>query len=161
MTKFQGVGRNIPKKSLEVKKYMNWKETQEIRKKIMTTQRFRKHAELRKYAKLCKEEGIVSDRVRMSDGQENLTDKEGNHTSSDTISKQKKKKNPFESAQKEAKIKQAEKEKLQDEKKSRDLEIEKAKQARNKKRQRHLERSQRGQPNLNNQIKDILSKLQS
>lgn len=173
---------------------MNWKKTQEVRQKIIRGKIHKKHADLRKYAKLCKREGIVSDRVRLeqnpiknktetSEGAysnsnfDNIENDEGSIKSNEpteTASRYTKsknnlrrsestesKKNPFAHAMEIAKKRQEEKEILMQEKQKKNLEIQNAKKNREIKRKEFLQRTKRGQPILHNQIKNMLSKLQS
>lgn len=139
----------------DLRKFHGKKHAEELKKKEQETKRFKKAAMLRKYAKLCKAEGIKSDRVRM-----------GDKDKSDEPSERPPKKSkldqhrPFKRAEVQAaRTEQAEKEKEE-------LVQERLKQkedAIRKREQKHRALSQttkKGQPRLGNHMKALLEKLQ-
>ena len=143
---------------LETNKYTSWKKSQDIKKKEFETKRYKKAATLRKYAKLCAREGIVSDRVNMSAkktvGSSSDISEEPRHDN------KKPKKNPFADAMRIAEERKLAKEQQLLEKKQREAEIEDAAKKREEKRKMHMKRTKKGQPLLGNQIQNMLTKLQ-
>jgi len=140
----------------EVKKFINRKFTQQKRKELHTIERNKKSATLRKYAKLCVKEGIVSNRVKTE------------NTKTDDVSvaniKSNGKKpiaNPFETAIKIANARKEEAKRQQEERLMRQREVAAAKKQRDSKRKLHMKRTKSGQPLLGEKIKGMLSKLQS
>lgn len=137
----------------EMKKFQGKKRFDELRKKEQETKRYKKAAALRKYAKLCKAEGIQSDRVHIGkkeEGGERETKKP----------EQRPAYKPFQRAEKEAaRLQQIEHEKeqlrLQAQK-----EKEEALKRREEKRKALSKKTKRGQPVLGNHVKSILEKLQ-
>ena len=122
--------------------------------------RNKKSAALRKYAKLCIKEGIVSDRVNLDSGNrehESKSDREFKKKDN----KRKSGPAPFDAALKVAAERKAEKERLIKEKLDKEMEIKRAAKIRKSKQNDHLKRTKSGQPILNNQIKNILGKLQA
>lgn len=139
----------------DIKKFQAQKWANDIKKKEMETKRFKKAATLRKYAKLCKAEGIQSDRVRMGDR------KEKSEGDADAPSKSKDTYRPFKRAEQEAvRLEQAKQEKdmLAQQ---RLKEKEEAIRRREEKRRTLSKTTKKGQPLLGNHIKSILSKLQN
>lgn len=137
----------------DLRKFHGKKHADELRKKEQETKRFKKAAMLRKYAKLCKAEGIQSDRVRIGDKSEAPAGSPPKKTKPDQH-------RPFKRAEVQAaRMEQAEKEKQ-------DLIQEKLKQkedAIRKREQKHRALSQttkKGQPRLGNHMKVLLEKLQ-
>jgi rRNA processing len=152
-------------KKLEVRKYVNWKNTQQARQKIIQGKIHKKHASLRKYAKLCEREGIVSDRVNISNNKVNTDMKQDSNdvtrpTKTEPLPKISKA-NPFAHAMEVAKKKEAEKHEHLKMKETKALEIQAAAKKRQAKQKEFMQRTKRGQPVLHNQIKNILTKLQA
>ena len=136
------------------------------RKQIEEQKRNQKSKSLREYAKLCKREGIVSDRVNLgsSSSTENGSSHESTHKNSTTISKDqhsKKKMNPFHLAEMERQRVVTEKEQSQRSKEETQQEIIEKKKIREQKRQQSMKRTRKGQPIMANAIKSILGKLTS
>lgn len=119
-------------------------------------ERFKKHKALSKYARLCKSEGVVSDRVRIGP-----KDSNNDHTDKDV--KKDKNQKPMTTYDKAMKVaQQKEKDKIQIEilKKNKEEEIKQAQKIRKEKVKLHMKRTRKGQPILHNQIHAILNKLQ-
>lgn len=140
----------------DLKKFQAQKWANDIKKKEQETKRFKKAATLRKYAKLCKAEGIQSDRVRIGDRKEK--------SDTDSAEHQKRPKDsyrPFKKAEKEAvRLEQAKQEKdMQAQQRLKDKED--AIKKREEKRKVLSKTTKKGQPILGNHIKSILSKLQN
>jgi hypothetical protein len=141
----------------EVKKFINRKFTQQRRKELHTIERNKKSATLRKYAKLCVKEGIVSNRVKTDNtkttGDDSITDIKSNGKKPIV--------NPFETAIKIANTRKEEAKRQQEERLLRQREVAAAKKQRDSKRKLHMKRTKSGQPLLGEKIKGMLSKLQS
>lgn len=126
-----------------------------MKKKEQETKRFKKAAMLRKYAKLCKAEGIQSDRVRL----------EKRDASEEAAPRQKKGKQdsqyrPFKRAEAEAvRAEQAEKEK-EEQIRERQKQKEEAIRKREEKHRALSKTTKKGQPKLGNHMKALLEKLQ-
>lgn len=118
-------------------------------------ERFKKHKALSKYAKLCKAEGIVSDRVHIGPKDSNNDTKE---TTKETINKNK---TSYNKALQMAELKEKEKQQIITDKKTKEDAIKQAEKARKEKTKLHMKRTKRGQPILHNQVHAILQKLQS
>jgi hypothetical protein len=121
-------------------------------------ERFKKHKALRKYEKLCKAEGIVSNRIRIHGN--TTADETTSDDRTENIPKFKKKKiNLIEEAEKVAE----EKKKLKEEKEKELARIEESRQQkikeRNENRKQNMKRTKKGQPILHNKINNILEKL--
>lgn len=119
-------------------------------------ERYKKHKTLSKYARLCKAEGIISDRVRIGP-------KERSHNNDNKDMKKDKNQKHITTYDKAIKIaQQREKEKMEIEtlKKKKEEEIKQAEKIRKEKVKLHMKRTRKGQPILHNQIQSILSKLQ-
>lgn len=118
--------------------------------------RHKKSAALRKYAKLCKRDGIESDRVNLGSGPAPMQ-----QPFAKAERKPKVKPQPFAKAEraaaeaKEAKA-QAEAHREQVEK-----DIRESQKVREAKRQQHMKRTKSGQPVLNNTVKSLLAKIQA
>ena len=122
-------------------------------------ERFKKHKALSKYARLCKSEGIISDRVHIG-----TKDKDNNNVHKDNkyIKKDKNQKHitTYDKAIKIAQKKEKEKIQIETLKKKKEEEIKQAEKLRKEKVKLHMKRTKKGQPILHNQIQSILSKLQ-
>ena len=120
-------------------------------------ERFKKHKALSKYARLCKSEGIVSDRVHIGpkDSNDN-NDKKGNKKDKKDTSK-----TSYNKALQIAESKEKEKEQLATERMKRDEDIKQAEKIRKEKSKLHMRRTKKGQPILHNQVHAILQKLQN
>lgn len=113
--------------------------------------RNKKSAALRKYAKLCKRDGIVSDRVNL-DGVKKQKE--------ESKEKRPAMKNPFAAAEKEANIMKDVKSEVEAARQKVQDEIKKSQINRNAKRHEHLKRTKNGQPLLNASVKGLLAKIQ-
>ena len=137
----------------DIRKFQGKKHAESIKKKELETKRFQKAAALRKYAKLCKAEGIQSDRVYMG--------KKEDRPTGDIKENKKVEYKPFRRAEREAERLQAleaEKERQRQE----NLQLkEEAIRKRDEKRKALSKKTKKGQPVLGNQIKNILEKLQT
>lgn len=139
----------------DMRKFYGKKRAEQIKKKELETQRFKKAAALRKYAKLCKAEGIQSDRVHIGKKE----DKSDSSVDSEKSAKRTAFK-PFQRAEKEAaRLQQIEHEK-EEHRKQAQKEKEEALKRREEKRKALSKTTKRGQPVLGNHIKSILEKLQ-
>jgi len=118
-------------------------------------ERFKKHKALSKYAKLCKAEGIVSDRVHIGPKDSNNDTKE---TTKETGNKNK---TSYNKALQMAELKEKEKQQIITDKKTKEDAIKQAEKARKEKTKLHMKRTKTGQPILHNQVHAILQKLQS
>ena len=134
----------------------------ERKKEQARVDNFKKTAALRKYAKLCKAEGIESQRVNMG---ERMKSSDNIDESGETkkIKKEKKKSpsiNPFHKEEKianERKLNVAKKDALLTEKQK---EIEQKKKERDEKRKIFKQKTSKGQPLMKNRITSLLSKIQ-
>lgn len=128
------------------------------KKEVEEQKRNQKSKTLREYAKICKAEGIVSDRVNLElyEGKKAPRNKEGENKGND----QRKQRNPFKDATREAKEKKNEKAKAVEALKVKDAEIKKKNELRETRRRAQMKRTKKGQPILSNQIASILGKLQ-
>jgi hypothetical protein len=138
----------------DMRKYYGKKRAEEIKKKDIETKRHKKAAALRKYAKLCKAEGIQSDRVHMGKKEDKDERPETEKPAKRPDFK------PFQRAEKEAaRLKQQEHEK-EEHRLQMQREKEEALKKREEKRKALSKTTKRGQPVLGNHIKSILEKLQ-
>lgn len=133
--------------------------------------RHKKSAALRKYAKLCKRDGINSDRVNLDNSRGRGNAAGGTATASDddkpslgkrpTAISPHKSQHPFVRAERTAQ--EAKDAKLQSAA-NREMvqkDIAASQKVRNEKRQLHLKRTRTGQPVLNNTVKSLLAKIQA
>lgn len=149
-------------RNVELKKYMNFKFTQKKRQILADKKRIKKHADLRKYAKLCKQEGIISDRVNLNSSENGIGNvSQENGINSDKTSKVNEKMKPFAKALETANKRKEEAELIKQAAANKKEEIQKAKKIRDEKRKMHMKRTKKGQPLLNDQIKGILTKLKA
>lgn len=137
------------------------------RKQLDEQKRNQKSKMLREYAKLCKREGIQSDRVNMNDDNSttegqvpNNLSSDGTNGSSGTGKQVAKKSNPFHAAELEAQQKVEEKEQAARRKDEVQREIALKHKQREHKRLERMKRTRKGQPIMANQIMSILGKLQ-
>ena len=122
-------------------------------------ERFKKHKALRKYEKLCKAEGIVSNRIRIG-GDPTAADALNGNRNKDSSKGKRKKINLIEEAEKVA----GEKRRLKEEKEKELARVEESRQQkikdRNEIRKQNMKRTKKGQPILHSKINNILEKLQ-
>lgn len=132
------------------------------RKEVEEQKRNQKSKTLREYAKLCKAEGIVSDRVNLEYNEKNKKPKgrEQEIKVKDTSGAPTRQTNPFKDARDEAIMKEEEKAKAIQLSKEKDNEIKKKNEMREVKRRERMKRTKKGQPKLSTQITSILGKLQ-
>lgn len=138
--------------NVSLKKFAGGKSANNRKDKELETQRHQKAAVLRKYAKLCKAEGIQSDRVNM----EHKTEK------SDKRTEKKKdipKPAPFRNSLLEAEQRKNDKIASKDEREQKLQKKEELEKTRNEKRKVMLKKTRKGQPIMKNQISAILEKL--
>lgn len=122
-------------------------------------ERFRKHKKLNNYARLCRSEGIISDRVNVS--KDRVKELDSNGIPLRKILPEKKDNNPFKASQEKANKNKLEKiESINNRNKQLQDKISKDKK-REENKKLHMKRTKKGQPILHNQINSILSKLQS
>ena len=117
---------------------------------------------LREYAKLCKSEGIVSDRVNL----ELNEGRKGSHANDDKPKSKgpnlaNKQTNPFKDASKQAQEKANDRAKVVELSKEKEADIKKKNEIREVKRKQRMKRTKKGQPILSTQIASILGKLQA
>ena len=127
-------------------------------------ERFKKHKALAKYARLCKAEGIVSDRVHIGppkNTDDNNDDKDNNDKNNNKKVKKDTSKTSYNKALQIAQLKEKEKEQLATERMKRDDDIKQAEKIRKEKSKLHMRRTKKGQPILHNQVHAILQKLQN
>ena len=116
---------------------------------------------LREYAKICKTEGIVSDRVNLELHQgKKATDSEQPPKMKNSAPPARET-NPFKDAKNEAVEKAMERERGVQAAKEKDAEIKKKNAAREVTRKQRMKRTNKGQPILSTQIASILGKLQA
>lgn len=106
---------------------------------------------MRKYSRLCKRENIESDRVHIG--------AKVQHDRNSKVSNGKK--NPFDNATKSSQKVKDDKNRAIEEHNRKLQEIDEAKKLREEKRRKHMARTKRGQPLLNERIAGILKKLQT
>lgn len=144
--------------SRDVKKFLGNKKANLIKRKIIEGEAHKKAARLRKYAKLCKAEGIQSDRVNM-----NSAAKVQSSSSQPTNPNGKRKvsKNSLQvraiSVAAKAEAERAEKQQQQEE---RQHEKEEALKRRAEQRKLLSKTNKKGQPALGNRMKAMLTKIQ-
>ena len=129
------------------------------RKQIDEAKRNHKAKMLRDYAKLCKREGVASDRVNMhgsSSSNNNDTATAAAGTSKPAAAK---KANPFRDAELAARQKAEEKQREQQRQEQVQREIQAKAKARERQRAERMKRTRKGQPIMATQIKNILGKL--
>jgi hypothetical protein len=137
----------------DLRKWQGKKHADDMKKKEQETKRFKKAAMLRKYAKLCKAEGIQSDRVR-------LEKRESSEDPRQKKSKPDSQYRPFKRAEAEAvRAEQAEKEK-EEQIRERQKQKEEAIRKREEKHRALSKTTKKGQPKLGNHMKALLEKLQ-
>jgi hypothetical protein len=142
------VNRYASGKSMHNVSYQLKKEKQE---------KFRNHrsAALREYAKLCKREGVESERV-------NLGPRKSMNEENDTQSKERPKKKvviPFYKEQKQAKEEKEEREKREGERGTKEMEIAAKKRERIERNKDRMRRTKKGQPLLDNTVKRLLETI--
>lgn len=117
---------------------------------------------LREYAKLCKAEGIVSNRVNLErhEGMKGSQNKgiKPKIKGADQASKQT---NPFKDASAQAQEKANERTRAVGLRQEKDADIKKKNEIREVKRKQRMKRTKKGQPILSTQIASILGKLQA
>ena len=124
------------------------------RKKIDESKRNQKSKMLRDYAKLCKREGVASDRVNMGSSTNN-----SDSAPAKTTPQHGKKTNPFRDAELAAQQKVEERQREQARKDEVQREIQAKAKARERQRAERMKRTRKGQPIMATQIKNILGKL--
>ena len=116
-----------------------------------------KSAALREYAKLCKREGIESERVNLGSREVKSTE---NEVKAKSTERQKKKGiNPFYKEQKQAEQVKAEREKREGERGIKEMEIVAKKRARLERNKDRMKRTRKGQPLLDNTVKRLLETI--
>ena len=133
----------------------------QAKKEERELERHRKHKVLRKYSKLCKAEGVVSDRVRI-DGVRPSGDEDHKHINSSNRKDKKKTTGGgklLESSQAIAAKRAQERDEEERRKQQREAEIKKREEFREAERKKHMKRTKKGQPILHSQISGILDKL--
>jgi hypothetical protein len=116
---------------------------------------------LREYAKICKAEGIVSDRVNLElyEGRNAANQKDkGSKVKISTFAPRET--NPYKSASLEATVKADERAKAIEQSKLKDAEIKLKNDRREVMKRQRMKRTKKGQPILSTQIASILGKLQ-
>eukprot|EP01038_Epipyxis_sp_PR26KG_P009140 gene9140-12326_t len=134
--------------------YKNKKYYDSIKQKELQKQRNLKSSMLRKYAKLCKSEGIASDRVNLND-EVNSTrkkDKKDNH-------QEKKTPRILLKAQQIANEKEEQRKVIAEQKERIEKEKSDALIKRQEKRRIMMQKTTKGQPKLGNRIQMLLSKI--
>jgi len=126
------------------------------RKQIDEAKRNHKAKMLRDYAKLCKREGVTSDRVNMHGSSNNNDTATSAGTSKPAAVK---KANPFRDAELAARQKAEEKQREQQRQEQVQREIQAKAKARERQRAERMKRTRKGQPIMATQIKNILGKL--
>ena len=127
------------------------------KKEVEEQKRNQKSKTLREYAKLCKAEGIVSDRVNLE-----LYEGRKDHVPKNkAVASSSKDTNPFKDASIEAKEKANDRANEILLSKEKDAEIKKKNVIREATRRQRMKRTKKGQPILSTQIASILGKLQA
>jgi hypothetical protein len=137
--------------NVSLKKFAGGKSANNRKDKELETQRHEKAAVLRKYAKLCKAEGIQSDRVNL----ERKSEKPDKRVEK----KKESKPAPFNKSLMEAEQRKNEKIASKDEREQKLRKKEELEKSRNEKRKIMLKKTRKGQPIMRNQISAILEKL--
>jgi len=124
--------------------------------------RHKKAAALRKYAKLCKREGIVSDRVNTNAVSSTKSDHDQDKKQLLQQKQQQKRdgQHSFSSAQQEAQAAKDSKALKELERQQVQKEIKESEKVRKQKRRETLVKTKKGQPVLNNLVTKLLSKIQ-
>ena len=153
------------RKSFSTAKFGNGKNFHMERKKeISERKRIEKAKMLRDYARLCKREGIESDRVHIGPKVE-CREPDGQETTEEVIPRKGKQKqpkvNPFSQEQKKAELEKAQIDLANRASKDNQKVMEQKRAQRNAERKKHLVRTKRGQPIMANQIQSLLGKLKS
>jgi hypothetical protein len=131
-------------------------------------ERHKKSAALRKYAKLCKAEGIESERVNVDLGpRTNTSSTRADSDSSEIVKKRHDKdtkKNgvvsPFRKEERKALDSQRLKAEGEERRQKQQAEILEKQKQRAEARKLHLKRTNKGQPLMNNRVKDLLAKIE-
>jgi hypothetical protein len=175
-----GGGQNFMK---DVNKFKGWKAARQVRKKSADLDRFHKIKALKKYANLCRQEGIESDRVNLgkkpretdnsnnanddsdndSNDNDDTNDRNANRSSGNKKNRFAKpaKKDPFAASKLLAIKKQEEVQQKQLDEEKKKKEIERAERAREHLRKQHMKRTSKGQPLMNSKILGLLEKIKS
>jgi hypothetical protein len=131
---------------------------------------FKKSAALRKYAKICKEEGVESQRVNVHKQSKSSSpgrdegDGDGTKDNRDSVTKKKEKKVsksiPFAKERRIAQESQRSREDHATRQKEKEEEIHKAKNERDSKRRQHMQKTSKGQPVMKTRVLGLLEKIQ-
>ncbi len=142
----------------------------QAKKEEKEVERHKKSAALRKYAKLCKAEGIESERVNVDLGQRTHDAASSTSASNDSSGVVKKghdkNKNktgvasPFRKEERKALDNQRLKNEGEERRKKQQAEILEKQKQRAETRKLHLKRTNKGQPLMNNRVKDLLAKIE-
>lgn len=152
------------------RKFNNFKKGSSVQEKIWKSKRNEKSSMLRKYAKLCKREGVQSDRVNMNPrlgveggGGKDESAAVGQHRPAkkdkEDAHKKKRGDDAFAIAEKAAERKRSEQQQREEESARIEREKQKAKALRNKKTKELNKRTPSGQPVMKYRITNILDKL--
>lgn len=138
----------------------------QTKKEEREVERHKKSATLRKYAKLCKAEGIESERVNVDLGGDK--DGEGKRDASIRVDmkdkrdkkKKKDKASPYQKEERQAQDNRRAKKEEEERREAQQVEIKEKQKVRDESRKLHLKRTSKGQPLMNNRVKDLLSKIE-
>lgn len=150
-------------KPVDVRRYNGQKYTTEARKKAIQTKVHKKAAMLRKYAKLCRAEGIISDRVntgtkpkKESSDSSTSSEKSKNISGKDIV-----KHKIISKAQQAAQTVQQQREAIAAKRQEREAERQAAQRRRRDVTKELNRKTKKGQPVLGNKVKLMLQKLQT
>jgi hypothetical protein len=142
----------------------------QAKKEEKEVERHKKSAALRKYAKLCKAEGIESERVNVdlgprandatSNARASSNSSENAKKQHDKESKKKGAVSPFRKEEKKALDNQRQKAEGEERRQKQQAEILEKQKQRAETRKLHLKRTNKGQPLMNNRVKDLLAKIE-
>lgn len=137
-----------------LQKFKYSKDAIQRKKRDLEVQSYKKSAMLRKYAKLCKAEGIQSDRVNLSGEKRSKEERIERKKMSE-----KQKPNPFAKALEISSQKAAEQQRIEELKEKNLADKKAAEKKRKEKSKMMMKRTKKGQPILGNHIKNVLEKL--
>jgi predicted nucleic acid-binding Zn-ribbon protein len=131
------------------------------RKEVEEQKRNQKSKTLREYAKLCKAEGIVSDRINLESSASKISAERKKDPKMKTPSGPSKQTNPFKDAREEAEGRANQRAEAVEQSKEKKAEIKQKLEMREVVRKQRMKRTKKGQPILSSQIASILGKLQA
>jgi hypothetical protein len=158
----QGKGKGPAKSTSMMHKYAGGTNSLafQMKKEKKEKQRNMKSAALREYAKLCKKEGIESERVNLGPRVEKSEEAKRADWEEKKKNKKALKSQPFAKEQQQAEVAAAEKREGQKARLSREEEIAQKLKARKEKTRDRMKKTKKGQPLMNDTVKRLLSSIQ-